>query len=189
MYLETARLRLREFVEDDWPAVLAYQADPLYLRFYHLTEQTAAGARDFVQMFLDQQAEQPRTKFQLALELKEDDRLVGNCGIRINDPEQREANIGYELASPLWGQGLMTEAATEIVHFGFEELNMRRIWSWCVAANIGSARVLAKVGMRQEGCLREKEFIKGEWRDHLLFAILDHEWRALQRPAVAQPAA
>jgi ribosomal-protein-alanine N-acetyltransferase len=180
MQLETARLRLREFVADDWPTVLTYQADPLYLRFYHLTEQTAEGARDFVQMFLDQQAAQPRTKFQLALELKQDGRLVGNCGIRVNDPGQREANIGYELASWLWGQGLMTEAATEIVRFGFEELGMRRIWSWCVAANIGSARVLEKVGMRLEGRLREKESIKGEWHDHLLFAILVQEWRGIR---------
>jgi RimJ/RimL family protein N-acetyltransferase len=177
MQLETPRLRLREFVADDWQAVLDYQADPLYLRYYHWTERNADGVREFVQMFLDQQAAQPRTKFQLALEFKSDGRLIGNCGIRINSAEQREANIGYELASWLWGQGLATEAATEIVRFGFAELGMHRIWSWCMAANIGSARVLEKVGMRCEGRLRENEFIKGEWRDHLLFAILDHEWR------------
>jgi [ribosomal protein S5]-alanine N-acetyltransferase len=179
MQLETERLLLREFVAEDWAEVLAYQDDPLYLRYYHQTEVTAQGARDFVQMFLDQQAAQPRTKFQLALVLKAEGRLVGNCGIRINDVEQREANIGYELASRLWGQGLVTEAARCIVDFGFRELGLHRIHSWCIAQNVGSYRVMEKIGMRQEGRLREKEWIKGQWHDHLLYAILEHEWRAL----------
>jgi ribosomal-protein-alanine N-acetyltransferase len=178
MQLETERLLLREFVADDWEAVLAYQADPLYLRYYHQTEVTADDARAFVQMFLDQQAEQPRTKFQLALVLKAEGRLVGNCGIRINDVAQREGNIGYELASRLWGQGLITEAARCIVDFGFRELGLHRIYAWCVADNVGSYRVMEKIGMRREGRLREKEFIKGQWHDHLLYAILEHEWRS-----------
>ena len=177
MRLETPRLLLREFVADDWPAVLAYQSDPLYLRYYYWTERTAADVRDFVQMFLDQQAEQPRTKFQLALVLKAEGRLIGNCGIRINDPDQREANIGYELESRSWGQGLASEAASEIVRFGFTELGLHRIWSWCLAVNVGSARVMEKVGMRREGQLRQKEWIKGSWHDHLLYAILEEEWR------------
>lgn len=178
MRLETDRLVMREFVAADWEAVLAYQSDPLYLRYYHWTERNEADARDFVQMFLDQQQEQPRTKFQLALSLKSEQQLIGNCGIRINDPELREANIGYELNSHYWGQGYATEAARAIVRCGFEALGMHRIWSWCIAENIGSARVLEKAGMRLEGRLREKEFIKGQWRDHLLYAILDYEWKA-----------
>lgn len=180
MMLETPRLLLREFVEGDWSAVLAYQADPLYLRYYELTEQTAIGARAFVRMFLAQQAEQPRAKFQLAMILKAEGRLIGNCGIRINDFEHREANIGYELDSRYWNRGYATEAAREIVRFGFTALGLHRIWSWCVAENIGSARVLEKVGMQREGRLREKEFYKGGWHDHLLYAILEHEWRAMQ---------
>ncbi len=57
MRIATDRLVLREFVTDDWPAVLAYQRDPRYLRFYRWIERTEAEARDFVQMFVDQQAE------------------------------------------------------------------------------------------------------------------------------------
>ncbi len=177
MELDTHRLHLREFVASDWPAVLAYQNDSLYLRYYPLVEQTEAGAKSFVQMFLDQQAEQPRRKFQLALTLKSEDALIGNCGIRVNDPEQGEANIGYEISSAYWGRGYASEAACAIVNFGFEELNLHRVWSWCVAENIGSYRVMEKIGMTCEGRLREREFIKGEWHDHLLYAILKDEWK------------
>jgi RimJ/RimL family protein N-acetyltransferase len=171
-------LLLREFVEADWETVLAYQSDPLYLRYYAWTERDEAGAREFVGWFLAQQQETPRTKFQLAVVLKDTGRLIGNCGVRVNDPDLREGNIGYELGSRYWGQGYATEAAREIVRFGFEELGLHRIWSWCVAENTGSARVLEKVGMRQEGYLREKEYYKDRWWDQRQFAILDHEWKA-----------
>lgn len=129
-------------------------------------------------MFIDQQKEQPRTKFQLDIILKEENRLIGNCGIRVNDPEMREANIGYELNTQYWGQGYATEAAEAILKFGFEELGMHRIWSWCVAENLASIRVLEKIGMRREGHLREKELIKGKWYDKFLYAILEHESKA-----------
>ena len=177
MELDTKRLHLREYVTSDWSAALAYQSDPLYLRYYHDTEQTEERVKAFVQMFLDQQAEQPRRKYQLVIMLKSENKLIGNVGIRVNDPEQGEANIGYELNSSYWGQGYATEAARAILKFGFEELNLHRVWSWCIAQNIGSYRVMEKIGMIFEGRLREREFIKGEWRDHLLYAILRDEWK------------
>ncbi|MBD2564635.1 GNAT family N-acetyltransferase [Nostoc sp. UIC 10607] len=178
MILETHRLLMRDFVEADWQAVFAYQSDSLYLRYNYWTHRTKNDVCEFIQMFIDQQKEQPRTKFQLAIVLKEENRLIGNCGIRVNDPEIREANIGYELNSQYWGQGYATEAAQAILKFGFEELGIHRIWSWCVAENVASVKVLEKIGMRREGYLREKELIKGRWYDNFLYAILDHEWKA-----------
>src|SRR5262245_25103147 len=187
MRLTTDRLLLREFVEADWEAVLGYQSDPLYLRYNPWTERTEADVRAFVGRFLANQQERPRTKFQLAVVVKAEGRLIGGCGVRVNDPDLREGNIGYELDSRYWGQGYATEAAREIVRFGFEELGLHRIWSWCVAENVGSARVLEKVGMRPEGYLREKEYYRGRWWDQLLFAILDHEWRSQTAAVTSGP--
>ena len=176
MHLTIARLRLREFVWDDWTAVHAYQSDPLYLRYYPWTERTETDVQNFVQMFLDDQQARPRTKFQLATTLKSDGKLIGNCGIRINDPAQREANIGYELDSRYWGQGYAVEAARAILEFGFAGLAMRRIWAECIADNVGSARVLEKLGMRLEKREAAKAFIKGAWRDNLIYAVAAHDW-------------
>ncbi|MGV0101889.1 GNAT family N-acetyltransferase [Nostoc sp. DSM 114160] len=178
MILETPRLLMRDFVETDWQAVFAYQSDPLYLRYSYWTQRTQKDVCEFIQIFIDRQKEQPRTKFQLTVVLKEENRLIGNCGIRVNDPEMREANIGYELNTQYWGQGYATEAAQAILKFGFEELRMHRIWSWCISENVASVKVLEKIGMRREGHLREKELIKGRWYDNFLYAILDHEWKA-----------
>lgn len=179
MRLETPRLILREFKGSDWPAVLAYQNDPRYLRYYHWTERTAADVQAFVQMFIAFQQERPRKNYQLAVVLKQSGQLIGNCGVRMNDPDLREANIGYELAAPYWGKGYATEAAGEILRFGFTDLCMHRIWATTVAENVGSARVLEKLGLRLEAHEREKEWIKDRWHDRLTFAILDHEWQAM----------
>jgi RimJ/RimL family protein N-acetyltransferase len=169
---------LREFEESDWQAVLAYQSDPLYLRYNPWTERTEADVRDFVQMFIAQQKEQPRSKFQFAIVLRSEERLIGNCGIRVRRPESREADIGYELDSRYWGHGYATEAARAVLTFGFEELRLHRIWAHCLAENAASARVLEKIGMQQEGHLRENEWMKGRWWNTLVYAILDREWQA-----------
>ena len=176
MQLETERLILREFIIDDWTAVLAYQSDPLYLRYYPWSDRTLGNVREFINMFLDWQRERPRTKFQLAVVPKENRQLIGNCGIRINDVELREANIGYELDSQFWGKGYATEAALAILRFGFEELGMHRIVAHTLAVNKGSVRVLEKLGLRLEAKELEKEFIKGRWYDSLTYAMLDREW-------------
>lgn len=178
MQLETDRLLLREFQPDDWPAVLAYQSDPRYLRFYPWTGRTPDDVRAFVQMFVEAQQEQPRLKFQLAIVLNGEARPIGNCGIRRKTAGAREADLGYELAPEHWGQGYATEAARAMLAFGFDELKLHRIWAQCLAENRASARVLERLGMRQEGRLRENEWLKGRWRDTLLYGILEGEWRA-----------
>ncbi len=124
MRLTTERLILREFTKGDWPDVLAYQSESRYLRYYHWTERTPEDVQDFVRGFVAQQHEQPRTKFQLAVVLKSDGRLIGNCGIRMKAPGAHEADIGYELAPAHWGHGYASEAARAIVHFGFTELHL-----------------------------------------------------------------
>ena len=180
MRLETERLAMREFVWDDWGAILAYQRDARYLRYYEWTERTPEQVQGFVQMFLEQQQEQPRRKFQLAVTLKSSGQLIGTCGVRLANAGAHEGDIGYELSPEHWGQGYATEAACEMVRFGFVELGLHRIWSWCVADNVGSAHVLEKVGMRLEGRQRDKEHYKGRWWDRLLYAVLEDEWRDQQ---------
>ena len=180
MKIETERLILRDFVKDDWERVLEYQTDPLYLRYYEWTEsdRTPEAVQEFIGWFLDHQKQNPRIKFQMAVTLKSNNLLIGNCGIRMDKVDAVEANIGYELDPKYWNHGYATEAAHAIVDFGFRNFALHRVWSWCVADNIGSAHVLEKLGMHLEGRLREKEFYKGKWWDTLMYGILSDEWQA-----------
>jgi ribosomal-protein-alanine N-acetyltransferase len=163
MQIETDRLILREFHQDDWQAVAAYWSDSRYQRFYAEIEDVGAVVRDLVSRCIAAQEVEPRRTYQLAIVRKDDGRVIGNCGIRINAPEHREANIGYELNPDEWGQGFATEAARAIVRFGFEDLGLHRIWAECNAENTGSVRVLTKLGMQREARFREHKWFKEIW--------------------------
>lgn len=194
MKITTPRLVLREFVFEDWPAVLAYQSDPRYLHYYPWLDREPEQVQAFVQAFLDQQREQPRRKFQLAITLRLPDSppcapqdtlnhtpvqpLIGNCGIRMEAAGAREADIGYELAPACWGQGYATEAARAMVDFGFRVLGVQRIWAWCNAENRASSRVLEKLGLRLARRIVEYQYFKDRWWDTLEFEILRLQWEA-----------
>jgi RimJ/RimL family protein N-acetyltransferase len=63
-----------------------------------------------------------------------------------------------------------------MVEFGFRELGLHRMWADCDPDNVGSWRVLEKIGMRREGHLRENALVKGAWVDSLIYAVLEREW-------------
>ncbi len=172
MHLLTERLLLRDFVADDWPAVLAYQRDPRYLRLYEWAARSEADVRAFVAMFIAHQQEQPRARFQLAVTLRADGRLIGNCGIRLAAPGSHRAEIGYELAPDEWGHGYATEAARAMVQFGIAQLGVTRLEAWTVADNAASARVLVKLGFVEEGRLPNYHYYKGRYWDAVVFGLV-----------------
>lgn len=179
MELTTERLVLREFVEDDWTAVWAYQVDPRYLRYYHQSTRSEADARAFVQMFVRQQFARPRSKFQLAMILRTSGELIGNCGIRLALGRDGSADLGYEVAPDHWGRGYATEAARAMLAFGFEQLDLRRVTADCIADNRASARVLEKLGMTLVQRQVAAETFKGRAWDVLHYALE----RADRRPS------
>ena len=167
---------MREFVRDDWRAVLDYQRDPRYLRYYPWTDRTENDARDFVRMFLDWQGERPRRRFQLAVTRRCDNRLIGNCGIRSAQANDDEAEIGYELDPDHWGLGYATEAAAAILEFAFRQLELQRITSWCIADNVASVRVLERLGFQMQRRSCAAEFFKGRWWDTLHYTLTADQW-------------
>ena len=179
MLIRTERLVLREYTDQDWPTVLAYQSDPRYLRYYPWTERDETSVKDLIGHFLAWQSAKPRNFFQLAITLpQEEGRLIGSCGVRVNNRPRREGNIGYELDPAYWRQGYATEAARAMLTYGFDSLGLHRIWAECNADNAASAHVLEKIGMRREAHFREHDYFKDRWWDTLVYAMLDGEWHA-----------
>lgn len=177
MIVKTLRLLLREFVEQDWRAVYAYQNDPRYLEFYEWEHRSEQEVKAFVNRFIDQQQALPRTKFQLAIVLPNSNRLIGNVGLRKDSVKAYHAELGYELDPREWGNGYATEAATGLLKFAFEQWRVHRVTARVIANNHNSVRLLEKLGMRQEGHLREDEFFKGRYWDTLIYGMLEEEWR------------
>ena len=101
--------------------------------------------------------------------------LIGKCGIRRKSDSDWEADIRYEIAPDYWRRSYATEAAASLVEHGFTSMGLHRISSWCIAENRASIGVLRNLGMREEGRLRENEFLKGRWWDTLVFGLLMEE--------------
>jgi RimJ/RimL family protein N-acetyltransferase len=182
MLINTEHLTLREFEETDFDTMLAYQSDPRYQRYYpHMTtEEREDLAGTLLRKFLEDQREQPRTKFQLAIVLRTNGRLIGNVGVRKASVNATEGNIGCELAPDYWNLGYATEAARAMLAFGFEQLGLHRISASTMAPNRGAWHVLEKLGMTREGELRETTLLADGWANSLVYGMLEQEWQALE---------
>jgi RimJ/RimL family protein N-acetyltransferase len=177
MELRTDRLTLREFREDDWPALHDIESREEVARYQDFAPRTRDESRTYVLESIAGARQQPRRTYDLALALKETGELIGRVGLGITDQEIGEAVLWYTLHPAHWGHGFTTEAARAMVDAGIRELGLHRIWADCDPDNVASWRVLEKIGMRREGHLIENAFIKGEWVDSLIYAILAREWQ------------
>jgi RimJ/RimL family protein N-acetyltransferase len=101
--------------------------------------------------------------------------LVGLCGVVVLRGAE-EGEIWYLVNPESWGKGIATDAARQLLDFGFRELGLHRIWATCLPENPASARVLEKVGMRREGFLVGNLKIHGVWKSSFLYAMLAEEW-------------
>jgi RimJ/RimL family protein N-acetyltransferase len=110
--------------------------------------------------------------------LKETPRLIGNCGLQISSLHNRAGSIDTFINPRFWNRGFATELTLALLKFGFTELKLHRITATCAPDNVASQRVLIKLGMKNEGCFRQDRQVRGRWRDSLLYAILEDEWRA-----------
>jgi RimJ/RimL family protein N-acetyltransferase len=116
----------------------------------------------------------------LAVELVATGEVVGDVLLMWSSAEHRGGEIGYVLHPSYSGHGYATEAAHRLLHLAFDELGLHRVVARVDADNQRSARLAARLGMRQEAHLVQNEWFKGRWSDELNFAILEHEWQALE---------
>jgi len=179
--LEARRLTIREFRTSDWRAVHSYASDPETVAYVDWGPNTESDTRTFIRHAIAYQSSKPRTRYELAITIRESGDLIGGCGIEITHPERREGVIGYCFNKAHWGKGYGTEAAQALIAFEFSRLNMHRIFALCDPSNIASNRILEKAGMTLEGHLRENFPVRGKWRDTIIYGILAHERASPER--------
>lgn len=177
--LRTERLLLRRYKPDDMDDLIEYANSPGWERYlvnvpYPYTRQVA---EKFLTMFMDVakwEQEGILANFAIVLERK----VIGEVYLnqRAYDRENERAEIGYSLSSLHWGKGLMTEAARAVVNWAFQTYSFNRMFATCDPRNVGSWRVLEKLGMKREGQLRSHLKWNGEFRDQLYYGILRAEW-------------
>ena len=94
-----------------------------------------------------------------------------------SEAQHSHAELGYWIGVPYWGKGYATEAAKAVVRYGFEQIKLNRIFAHHFKPNPASGKVLRKIGMKYEGCMRQHVRKWDEFVDLELYAILREEWK------------
>ena len=172
--IETDRLRLRLPSLKDVEDVLAYASDADWARYLPVPQAyTRADAEKFL---AGQLLQDPKKRVQWAIEHAGS--AIGGINIRF-DFENRVGTLGYSVARRHWGKGLATEAVDAVVDEAFTvHPDLNRIQASADERNIGSLRVMEKLGMVREGVLREDQYLRGEFRNTVWCGLLRCEWEA-----------
>jgi len=119
-----------------------------------------------------------RNGFGWGIERKGELALIGSCGYyKWLKPDGRQAEIGFDLDPPYWGQGIMKEALTAIIDFGFQKMKLNRIEMLVMPRNERSSGLAGKLGFKKEGVLREHGFDeKMRPTDDVIFSMLRRDW-------------
>ena len=96
----------------------------------------------------------------------------GGIGLHLQtDIHKKNAELGYWLAEPYWGKGIMSKAVKQMIDYGFKTFEIERIFARPFGTNIGSKKVLGKAGFILEGKFEKTLFKNGEYFDELIYAV------------------
>ena len=177
--LQTERLILRSLTLEDAPDVqhLAGERDvaATVIRIPHPYEDGMAEA--WIRSCYDTFEKEEGLHF--AITLRTERNLIGVIGLELAQ-ENENSELGYWIGKPYWNCGYATEAAKAVVAYGFEVLKLNRIHAYFFKRNAASGRVLEKIGMCYEGCLRQHIKKWDNFEDIIAYGMLkaDYDLRA-----------
>ncbi|GAA3853749.1 GNAT family N-acetyltransferase [Streptomyces sedi] len=173
--LSTDRLSLRELTTDDVDAVHALYGNAEATRHLSFEPRTRDQVGGIVARSMVSAVAQPRDEYALAV-CAADGKLIGYARLALEG--QRAAQIGFALHPSVWGRGLGTELVTLLLTLAFDRLTLHRVWAARAPRNDASAALLHRVGMTEEGTIRDHVHVAGTWRDSVVHSILEQEWKA-----------
>lgn len=179
---QTERLRIRAWKASDRDLFFEINSDPDVMEFFPFRRNRAEADALFDR--IGKGIAETGFGF-FALALKAADRPIGFCGLALTDLEPHlpkgTVEIGWRLAVPYWGKGYVTEAASDLLRYGFEEKGLTEIVSFAVAANTRSTAVMQRIGMRPDP---NRDFDhprvptdQPALVHHVLYAISADEWQ------------
>lgn len=101
--------------------------------------------------------------------------VFGAVGLIIT-PEHNRGELGYWIGRPYWNRGYVTEAARAVIAYGFDTLNLHRVFATHIARNAASGRVMQKLGMTREGEMREHIRKWDTLENMVVYGLLRSEW-------------
>jgi [ribosomal protein S5]-alanine N-acetyltransferase len=175
--LETPRLILRDHLLSDLAALHAWMSNPTVMAYLNWKTTKPEETLKHLQASLAENANPQRTKYFFAIVCKETREIIGDVGLTVLslNGAGRVGELGYFLLPRYWGKRYATEAAQEVIDFGFAELHLAKIIANCDRANLASERVMQRSGMQKDPEYAERYILNGAWRERVGYAIVKSE--------------
>ena len=172
--VRTRRLTLRALRDDDRPAHFRLFRDESVLRYLYddVMDDEALEAHFAKRWWRGL----PKEGEWANLVVESEGTFLGHVGVAAGSSVHRTCEIGYVFSPDAAGRGFATEAARAVVDLAVTCLDAHRVIARLDARNEASRRLLERLGMRREAHHRENEFVKGEWTDELVYALLARDW-------------
>lgn len=180
--LETKRLRLRQWKDEDYPAYARLNADPMVMRYFPkmLSVQESHEQADKLRSLIAE-----RGWGVWAMELKVSGEFIGICGLHTQAadsgiPHAPLTEIVWRILAAHWGKGYAPEAARRVLQFTFEDLALDTVYAFTAQVNTPSQRVMIKAGMKNtgEGFNHPKLENGHELEQHCLYVMTKEHWLA-----------
>lgn len=172
--LESNRLRFRRLNLDDANDMFEYTSDEQCTKFLSWSSHTdVSQTRQFIENALPKY--DLETEYSYALELKENGKFLGVVRLFDISYSNKRTEVSYIMNPGYQGKGLMAEAVSRVIEFCFNEADIMRVQARCTTDNIGSEKVMQKSGMTYEGKLQKYWNLKGEFKDVVIYGIINKE--------------
>lgn len=179
MEIITKRFLLRDFIQEDEPAFLAYHADPRYAEFCAPEEVTPSQTHELLCLFSQWATESPRRNYQFAtLDRRKSLELIGCSGLRREGYGADQAELGIELAPQFWGRyAYAIEIAHALIEFGFGELKLKEILGVSVSANLRVTRLAERYGFIEVGKRPSPDWMQARGWKQIEWRLTQEAWK------------
>lgn len=176
--IHTARLLIRPFQATDLDDLYAIRRVPEVVQYLYWDVQTRAETEEALKIKMTMtQLQAEGEGIALAVVQPESNCVIGEVSLFWASEPHQQGEVGFVFHPDYQGQGYASEATKAMLAVGFDDYDFHRIYGRCDARNVGSYKLMERLGMRREAHFIHNEIFKGEWGDEFVYAILQSEWR------------
>ena len=179
--IESRRLIIREYTDEDWGAVYAYVKDPNFWKYQAGEPPTEERVKALIQWTVREQKLSPRVNYYLAAQDAQSGQIIGEAVLKTIPPGHGQGEIGFGVMPQHWKKWYATEIARALLDVGFNTLGLNRIAAQCAPENKASIRVMQKLGMAREGLLREHYRVGTKYWSSVIYALLAREHQKFEK--------
>lgn len=169
--IDTERFTIASLNADDWPLFLDLQSDDKLMHFIRPVQPEQELRAKFL-VNIGPWSGNPEHWHPHKIICKKSNQPLGTIGFKIQCADARRFELGYILYAEHQGLGIITEAGKAMIDYLFTELNAHKIVAICMAENIGSWKVMEKLGMQREAHLKQHSLHQGKYSDDLIYGLI-----------------